>query len=104
LAVPVFGVLAVEASLLVAARVHHVAVAVAVQTAAPPFAVAVAARHATWWQCYKHYFRRFLPIFASSQILAIFWRFSPIFDGLRLIFADFCLFLDEFRRFSPIFG
>jgi hypothetical protein len=38
--------LAVEASLLVAAGVHHVAVAVAVQAAAPAFAVAVAARHA----------------------------------------------------------
>ena len=40
--------LTVEASLLVTAGVHHVAVTVAVKTPAPDFAVAVAANHSTY--------------------------------------------------------
>jgi len=42
---PVLGMLAVETSLLVSARVHHVTIAVAVKTSAPTFAVAIATSH-----------------------------------------------------------
>ena len=48
LSVSVLRMLTVEASLLVTAGVHHVAVTVAVKTPAPAFAVAVAANHSTY--------------------------------------------------------